>query len=144
LDCCGPARRTFRPRTAVRGLAVKPIIDVLVTLDDVEGESRYRPTLEACGYVLRVREPDHRMFRTPRRDGHVHLWRSGSEEERRQLLFRDWLRRNATDRDLYERTKRELSRRFWTDMNYYAEAKSAVIAAILQRAADGPVSDSAH
>ena len=121
--------------TAVPGLGAKPIIDILVTVDDVEDESRYVPTLEAFAYVLRVREPGHRMFRTPARDVHVHVWRSGGEDERRHLLFRDWLRANTTDRNLYERTKRELARCSWPDMNYYAEAKSAVIAAILERAA---------
>ena len=121
--------------TAVPGLAAKPIIDILVTVDDVEDEACYVPTLEACGYVLRVREPDHRMFRTPARDVHVHVWRCGGDDERRHLLFRDWLRGNAPDRDLYEQTKRELARRSWADMNYYAEAKSAVIVAILERAA---------
>lgn len=121
--------------TAVPGLAAKPIIDILVTVDDVEDEARYVPALEAAGYVLRVREPEHRMFRTPARDVHVHIWRSGDDEERRHLVFRDRLRTNAIDRDRYERTKRELAQRSWTDMNYYAEAKSAVIAAILERAA---------
>ncbi len=121
--------------TAVPGLAAKPVIDILVTVDDVEDEALHVPTLEACGYVLRVREPDHRMFRTPARDVHVHVWRRGGDDERRQLLFRDWLRGNAPDRNLYEQTKRELARRPWADMNYYAEAKSAVIAAILERAA---------
>jgi GrpB-like predicted nucleotidyltransferase (UPF0157 family) len=121
--------------TAVAGLAAKPIIDILVTVDDVEDEARYVPALEACGYVLRVREPGHRMFRTPARDVHVHVWRSGSDDERRHLLFRDWLRGNAPDRELYEQTKRELARRSWADMNDYADAKTAVIVAILQRAA---------
>jgi len=123
--------------TAVPGLAAKPIIDILVTVQDVEDECSYMPTLEAAGYVLRVREPRHRMFRTPNRDVHIHVWQSGSEEERRYLLFRNWLRSNAPDRELYERTKRELSQRSWTDMNYYAEAKGAVVAAILERAARG-------
>jgi len=123
--------------TAVPGLAAKPIIDILVTVDDVEDEACYVPRLQACGYVLRVREPDHRMLRTPARDVHVHVhvWRCGGDDERRQLLFRDWLRGNAPDRDLYEQTKRELARRSWADTNYYADAKSAVIVAILERAA---------
>ena len=39
--------------------------------------------LERAGYVLRVREEGHRMFRTPELDVHVHVWPSGLAEHRR-------------------------------------------------------------
>ena len=42
--------------TAVPGLAAKPIIDILLTVDHVQDEAAYRPALERAGYVLRVRE----------------------------------------------------------------------------------------
>jgi ribosomal protein S18 acetylase RimI-like enzyme len=38
---------------------------VLVTVDDVYGTSTFEPALVGAGYELRVREPEHRMFRTP-------------------------------------------------------------------------------
>ena len=44
--------------TSVPGLAVKPIIDILVVVADSSSESTYLPQLEAAGYVLRVREPN--------------------------------------------------------------------------------------
>jgi len=99
----------------------------------VEDEASYLPHLEAAGYVLRVRELGHRMFRTAGKDVHVHLWDSPDEIER-HLRFRDWLRRDDGDRRLYERTKRELARRARPDMDAYAAAKSDVIAAISERA----------
>ena len=104
---------------------------MLVTVDDVEAEQAYGPALEAAGYVLRVREPGHRMFRTPSRDVHVHVWPTGSEGARRDLLFRDRLRIDAADRALYESAKRALAGRDWKDVNYYAEAKGPVIEEIL-------------
>jgi GrpB-like predicted nucleotidyltransferase (UPF0157 family) len=61
----------------------------------------------------------------------VHLWRAGSDHERRHLLFRDWLRESAQDRELYVSVKRELAARPWDDSNNYAQAKSDVIAEIL-------------
>ena len=67
--------------------------------------------LTAAGYELRVREPGHRMFRTPRRDVHVHVWPETDAEVTRYLRFRDTLRRSAEDRRAYERLKRELARR---------------------------------
>ncbi|HEV3155299.1 MAG TPA: GrpB family protein [Candidatus Baltobacteraceae bacterium] len=120
--------------TAVPGLAAKRVIDVCVGVDDVEREESFRPALEAAGYVLRVREPGHRMFRTPSADVHVHLWPAAGEDIARHLAFRDRLRENAADRALYDRTKRELAKRNWAVRNDYAEAKGEVIAQITQRA----------
>ncbi len=50
--------------TAVAGLVAKPIVDIMVSIDDPEDESAYVPQLEGAGYVLRVRESGHRMFRS--------------------------------------------------------------------------------
>ena len=120
--------------TSVPGLAAKPVIDILVVVPDSADESVYLPRLKAAGYVLRVREPDwheHRMFRTPEQDVHVHVYSAGCAEIARNLTFRDRLRRNSDDRTRYERTKRELAAREWPDMNAYAEAKTEVIESIL-------------
>lgn len=120
--------------TAVPGLAAKPIIDILVEVDDPDAEDGYRAILEAAGYQLRVREPRHRMFRTPARDVHVHLWPTDSQESADYLGLRNWLRTHANDRARYEQAKRALSGQAWRDMNYYAEAKGPVIAEIRRRA----------
>jgi GrpB-like predicted nucleotidyltransferase (UPF0157 family) len=108
---------------------------------DSADESAYLPSLEAAGYVLRVREPEwnkHRMFRTSELDVHVHIYSAGCTEVERLLTFRDRLRRNADDRRCYEWTKRELAAKEWRDMNAYAEAKTEVIEGIIAaaRAAD--------
>jgi GrpB-like predicted nucleotidyltransferase (UPF0157 family) len=120
--------------TSVPGLAAKPIVDILVPVDDVEDEAAYRPALEDAGYVLRVREPGHRMFRTPELDVHVHLWPAGSEDVERHLLFRDWLRRDERDRRDYESLKRLLAQRDYGDTNEYADAKTELIVEIMERA----------
>lgn len=117
--------------TAVPGLGAKPIVDVLVVVADPDDESVIVPAMEAVGYMLRVREPGHRMFRTPERDVHVHLWREGDPEVARHLRFRDRLRTSAEDRRAYEQLKRGLAEREWGDMNYYADAKGDLIETIL-------------
>ncbi len=119
--------------TAVPGLAAKPIIDLLVTVTDPDDDVTTVPALESAGYQLRVREPGHRMFRTPARDVHVHVhvWRDSDPEVRRYLRFRDQLRRSPQDRVAYQRLKQELAMRDWTDMNDYADAKGPFIAALL-------------
>ncbi|MDY0828763.1 GrpB family protein [Microbacterium sp. BG28] len=120
--------------TSVPGLAAKPIIDILVTVDDITAEEDYLDALLGAGYELRVREAGHRMVRTPERDVHVHVYEHDARAVDDYLLLRDRLRTDATDRALYERTKRELMQRGWDDMNTYADAKTAVIEAIKERA----------
>jgi GrpB-like predicted nucleotidyltransferase (UPF0157 family) len=117
--------------TAVPDLAAKPIVDVLVTVEDPDDEAAFAPALETAGYELRVREPGHRMFRTPARDVHVHVWEDSDPEVARYLRFRDRLRASPEDRRAYEQLKRELATREWEDVNEYADAKGELIEAIL-------------
>ncbi|PWJ24993.1 GrpB-like predicted nucleotidyltransferase (UPF0157 family) [Branchiibius hedensis] len=123
--------------TAVPGLAAKPIIDILVLVHDITAEEDYLPPLVNAGYVVRVREPGHRLVRTPSLDTHVHILQVGDPAAADYLLLRDHLRTDEADRLLYERVKRDLLARSWEDMNAYADAKTEVIAAIKQRAREG-------
>ncbi len=50
------------------------------------------------------------------------------------LLFRDRLRARSDERELYQRTKRELAAQRWDYVQDYADAKSAVIEQIISRA----------
>ena len=115
--------------TAVPDLAAKPIVDVLVEVARLDDAA----PLEQAGYVLRVREDDHRMFRTPELDVHVHVWPTGHPDIAAQLAFRDRLRASADDRAVYEALKRELAKRDWPDQNFYADAKGALIREIRSR-----------
>jgi GrpB-like predicted nucleotidyltransferase (UPF0157 family) len=123
--------------TSVPGLAAKPIIDILVVVRNSGDEGSYLSPMVEAGYVLRVREKDwyeHRMFRTPELDVHIHFYSAGCEEIRRLLAFRDRLRSHAHELLLYESAKRNLSGRDWSDMNEYARAKTEVVEAIIARA----------
>lgn len=122
--------------TSVRTLAAKPIIDIVVGIDDPDDEPAYLPDLEAAGYDLRVREPHHRCLRIgePDEPVNLHCYPPDHDETRKYLIFRDRLRANAEDRNLYETAKRSLADREWPDINYYADAKQPVINEILGRA----------
>jgi len=126
--------------TSVPGLAAKPVVDLVVAVEDITAEKDHVEPLLATGYVLRVREPGHRLVRTPARDVHVHLYERDDPAVDAYLLLRDRLRTHADERELYERTKRALLARRWDDMNAYADAKSDVIAAIKARARAAGVS----
>jgi GrpB-like predicted nucleotidyltransferase (UPF0157 family) len=120
--------------TAVPGLAAKPIIDIVVAVHDITAEEEYLDPLLASGYVLRVREPGHRLLRTEARDLHLHILEDADPAVDDYLLLRDHLRVDQTDRYLYESTKRDLMTREWADMNAYADAKTGVIEGIKARA----------
>ena len=131
--------------TSVPGLVAKPIVDMLLVVTDSADEAAYVPALEAAGYMLRIREAhwcEHRMFNGPDAAINLHVFSSGCPEIDRILMFRDWLRSSAEDRDLYARTKLALARKEWTYVQNYADAKTIVIEEIIARAtAMGDASD---
>jgi GrpB-like predicted nucleotidyltransferase (UPF0157 family) len=123
--------------TSVPGLAAKPIIDIVLVIEDSANENAYVAALEAAAYVLRIREPEfheHRMFKGSYTEVNLHVFSRGCPEIQRMLLFRDRLRRDDADRELYERAKRELAQREWKYVQNYADAKAAVVEEILARA----------
>jgi GrpB-like predicted nucleotidyltransferase (UPF0157 family) len=123
--------------TSVPGLAAKPVIDMVLAVANSAEEDAYVPALESAGYVLRIREPlwfEHRMFKGPGTETNLHVFSAGCSEIDRTLLFRDWLRSNPADRDLYQRAKIELAGQEWEHIQNYADAKTAVIGEIMERA----------
>lgn len=123
--------------TSVPGLVAKPIIDIVLLVPDSADEAGYVPDLEAAGYRLHIREPEwfeHRVFKGPDTDVNLHTVSAGCPELERWLLMRDWLRIDDADRELYASTKRGLAERDWKYVQHYADAKSQVVEAILNRA----------
>lgn len=134
--------------TSVPGLAAKPVVDIVLTVSDPTDEEAYVLPLEGIGYVFHHREPEwheHRLLKknAPHfsSDGrerlphvNLHVFPEDCEEVARMLAFRDWLRVDDDDRRLYEDTKRALAERSWTSVQDYADAKTEVVAQIMERA----------
>jgi GrpB-like predicted nucleotidyltransferase (UPF0157 family) len=122
--------------TSVPGLSAKPVIDIVLAVADSSKEPEYAPLLERAGYRLHVREPnwhEHRLFKGPDTDINLHVFSEGCPEINRMLAFRDRLRNDENDRNLYSLTKRELAQREWADVHDYADAKTAVVEMIIAR-----------
>jgi GrpB-like predicted nucleotidyltransferase (UPF0157 family) len=135
----GPAARRIEHvgSTAVTGLAAKPIVDIQVSVAEVEDEAAYVPAIEAMGVALRSRESGHRYFRPAGdrpRTVHIHVCGSGSAWERDHLLFRDYLRADTATRDAYAAVKRAAAGRYRDDGIAYTEAKTAFVLDALERA----------
>jgi GrpB-like predicted nucleotidyltransferase (UPF0157 family) len=134
---CRALRIEHTGSTSVPGLVAKPTIDMLLVVTDSADEDAYAPALEDAGYLLRIRETDwheHRMFKGPDTEINLHVFSAGCPEIDRMLTFRDRLRNNADERDLYVRTKLVLAQQEWRYVQNYADAKSVVIEEIIARA----------
>ena len=98
------------------------------------------PALEALGFRARGEYgiPRRHYFTRQAGEGadelqaHVHAYATGEGQWDDQLVFRDYLRAHPDARDDYVRLKRKLARRFGTNPNAYAEAKSDFISEILR------------
>lgn len=123
--------------TAVPGLPAKPIIDIQVSVPEVDDTETYRAPIEALGIDLRYVEPGHRYFRpgpgVPR-FWQVHVCGLGSAWEREHLLFRDFLRSHPAEAAAYATMKRAAASQHLTDRIAYNDAKTPWILAALQRA----------
>lgn len=123
--------------TSVPGLPAKPIIDIQISVADLEDEPRYVHALERLGVQLRSRDDLHRYFRPfpdRPREVHVHVCASGSSWEREHLLFRDYLRSDVQAREVYVAAKRRAAARWADDAIAYTDAKSDAILTILEAA----------
>jgi GrpB-like predicted nucleotidyltransferase (UPF0157 family) len=123
--------------TSVPGLCAKPIVDVMVVVDDPDDESRYVPACEATGLVLYSRDDEHRFFvdASPGRlDVQVHVCAAGGAFERDHLLFRDYLRRHTDARDAYCEMKQGAAARWRDDRQGYTYAKSDLILELMGHA----------
>lgn len=123
--------------TAVPRLAAKPIVDIQVSVADIEDDDAFRIPIESCGFALRYREAGHRYFRPPpglTRHWQVHVCTIRSDWERVHLLFRDYLRSHPAEVDRYATMKREMAAVHRADSIAYTDAKSPLINEMLARA----------
>ena len=119
--------------TSVPGLPAKPIIDIIVLVDDLAAGHAAVPALEAAGYSFWRDNPDKTKLYlakglppAPRRTHHLHI-HDDFDEVRRHLVFRDHLRSSAAARAAYLALKEELAARFRGDREAYSKGKTAFI-----------------
>ena len=120
--------------TAVAGLAAKPVIDLMVGLEDFSIADTLVPKIEALAYeYIKKYEavmPFRRFFIKEQagiRTHQIHLVGIGSEFWERLILFRDYLRQHPGVAAKYALLKKELAGHEWADANEYADAKTEFI-----------------
>lgn len=148
--------------TAVPGLSAKPVIDILIAVDDaslldttgeeeaVPGEDKPINPRGHDGHVALVRAvtgckftyrgvnglPGRLYFFRHReaRSAHVHIAHAESWFVHDQLLFRDWLRTHPEDARAYETLKLDLAGKHRDDRVAYTMSKSGFVRDVLLRA----------
>jgi GrpB-like predicted nucleotidyltransferase (UPF0157 family) len=125
--------------TAVPEMAAKPIVDLQLSVAEMEPTGRYAAPLEALGYLFAPdpESPDFHFFGRPAarpRTHHLHVCAAGSEHERRHLALRDYLRAHPDEAAGYAALKRDLVARHPEDRLAYVEGKDAYVAALERRA----------
>lgn len=129
--------------TAIEGLAAKPIIDMLLVVESLTHEKRWIDQFENLNYAFRPDDSvSDRLFfaKGPERERthYLSVTERGSNTHVEQLLFRDYLRRNPTRADEYERLKRDLANRYPDDRSAYTDRKSQFVRRVLREARNRP------
>lgn len=125
--------------TAVPGLAAKPILDLQLSVADIEQRAAYVEPLERLGYLfVPDREwPDYHFFGKPPerpRSHHLHVCETGSEHEFRHLAVRDFLRSHSDEAAAYAALKRDVASRHPQDRLAYIAGKDEYLSALEGRA----------
>jgi GrpB-like predicted nucleotidyltransferase (UPF0157 family) len=131
--------------TAVPGMAAKPILDLQLSVRDLnEAAASFGAPLAALGYDRLPYERDHvpagddgdpelwakrywRRRNHPAGDVNLHVRVAGSPNERLALLFRDWLRAHPPAVAAYARFKAVLADAVNGDLEVYTDVKDPVV-----------------
>ncbi|MBD2741993.1 GrpB family protein [Coleofasciculus sp. FACHB-1120] len=123
--------------TSVPGLAAKPIIDILVGLEELPPSVTQIASLETLGYLYQgeLGIPGRHFFRKGMpRTHHLHLVKQGNQVWENQLIFRDFLRAHPEKAKQYDALKRKLAVQFRLDREGYVQAKAPLIEQLLSKA----------
>jgi GrpB-like predicted nucleotidyltransferase (UPF0157 family) len=113
--------------TAVPGLKAKPIIDMMPVVRDINDVDQYNEEMKKIGYEPKGENgiPGRRYFQKggDNRTHHVHIYQAGSDEIKRHLAFRDYLRSHPDVMKIYGELKEKLAQQYPYDIDSYINGK---------------------
>jgi len=120
--------------TAIPGIFAKPIIDILLIVDDIIRLDDKSSAMEQLGYEVMGEYgiPGRRYFRKNnssgiRRTHQVHSFQSYSPEIKRHLAFRDYMLAHPIEAQAYSTLKQRLAREHPKDIAAYMDGKDPFI-----------------
>ncbi|MCI9078719.1 MAG: HAD-IIB family hydrolase [Lachnospiraceae bacterium] len=126
--------------TAIRNIYAKPIIDIVVGLENVNDILKYKPELENEEIIYRgSRQPGQLLFvkgnfEQDTRTHHIHIVKYNGFQWNSYIAFRDYLNVNQETAKKYETLKLELAAEYPTDRVAYTDGKKALIMKITEEA----------
>jgi GrpB-like predicted nucleotidyltransferase (UPF0157 family) len=125
--------------TSVPGLSAKPIIDILLAADSLEGIEKATPELAAAGYEAKGENgiPGRRYFQKSEngiRKVHLHTYKKGDPELYRHIIFRDYLSAHPEEAKRYAVVKEKAAKKHEYDIESYISEKSPLVKELEQRA----------
>jgi GrpB-like predicted nucleotidyltransferase (UPF0157 family) len=119
--------------TAIPSIAAKPIIDILMEVDDLSGLDARSPAMEQLGYnvMSEFGIPGRRYFRkndaASTRTHQIHAFHTGSTGAVRHLTFRDYMISHPEAAMAYSALKQRLARQHPDDFEAYMDGKDGFI-----------------
>lgn len=114
--------------TSVIGLAAKPIIDILLEVEDVRLLDQLSTQFERLGYECKgeLGISGRRYFRKggDQRTHQIHAFNKGSHGATRHLAFRDYLMANSDIAKEYESVKYQAASQCNDDISVYCDLKN--------------------
>ena len=127
--------------TAVPGMRAKPIIDIMVVVEQIELVDAHNDEMARRGYSPRGENgiPGRRYFVRLKDDGenhaaHIHIYGPGNPHTADELMFRDFLCADKAACDKYEAVKLEAAAKYRFSPREYADAKHGCVMEIMEQA----------
>ena len=128
--------------TSIPGLGAKPIIDILVAINQLSDAKKCIEPLQMIGYEYQpgheAHIPERRYFRKgeppTEQHYHLHMVELKSDFWKKHLLFRDHLRAHPEVSQEYQELKKQLAVEYGKNREGYTEAKTSFIESIVVKA----------
>lgn len=127
--------------TAIPGIYAKPIIDMLVEVQDITKVDEQNSGMKSLGYEVMGEYgiPGRRYFRKDSKEGvrthHIHIFEVGSPQIARHLAFRDYMIAHPEAAQKYSELKRDLAGKYPYSIDEYMDGKDSFIKQIDRKAA---------
>lgn len=127
--------------TSIDGMAAKPIIDILLGVENLDkvSEDSYKKLEEIGFFRLKIQLEEEIVLAKFLDDiykvktHYIHLVQKNSPKWEELLFFRNYLRENQWAKQKYQSIKMEGVKEYKTDIKAYTEYKESFVQSILER-----------